>query len=86
VVSLVLLVLMHAPLCLNDTSMLASMIYLWVTKRGLSLLVTTSLSTDVFTFCSSAFLLHVALLVASLNVLYRWFPCSYVPFALLFAL
>jgi hypothetical protein len=29
--------------CLYDTSMLASMIYLWATIRGLSLLVTTSL-------------------------------------------
>jgi hypothetical protein len=28
--------------CLYDTSMLASMIYLWATIRGLSLLVTTS--------------------------------------------
>jgi hypothetical protein len=30
--------------CLHDTSMLASMIHLWATIRGLSLLVTTSLS------------------------------------------
>jgi hypothetical protein len=31
--------------CIYGTSMLASMIYLWATIRGLSLLVTTSLAT-----------------------------------------
>jgi hypothetical protein len=30
--------------------------------------------------------LHLALLVFCLNVLYLWFPCSYVPLTLLFAL
>jgi hypothetical protein len=33
--------------CLYDTSMLVSMIYLWATTRGLSLLVTTSLSEQI---------------------------------------
>jgi hypothetical protein len=40
----------------------------------------------VFKSCSSASLLHVALLVFCMKVLHFWFLCSYVPVALLFAL
>jgi hypothetical protein len=43
-------------------------------------------SSAVFTLCSSASLLYVALLVFCKKVLYLWFLCSYVPVALLFAL
>jgi hypothetical protein len=58
---LMMLMPLHAPVhssglnyvtacaCLYDTSMLASMIYLWATIRGLSLLVTTSLSSGTVT-------------------------------------